>query len=186
MRLFVAVELDDEVRKALAALQESFGPAGRDVRWVKHDLMHLTLKFLGDADDLTVVEVARVVERVAADTRGFALEVGSTGCFPPRGEVRIVWAGAAEGSGGLVGCVERLEAGLAELGFAPEGRAYSPHITIGRVREDHSRGRLREAVTAARFEPLLQEVSEMVVMSSELSRTGPTYTVVSRAAFGRL
>ena len=184
MRLFVAIELEPSARAGLEALQRKLDAGCRDVRWVKPELLHVTLKFLGELNDALAVDVTRAVTRVGEGTEPFELGIGGCGCFPPRGEVRIVWAGAEASTGALLGCVEKLEAELGELGFPPEGRAFSPHITIGRVREDHSRGRLRSVVEAARFEPRAQSVSSLVVMSSELSRSGPTYTVISRAMFG--
>ena len=185
MRLFVAMELEQAVRKAMESLQKSLASACPDVRWVRPELMHLTLKFLGEVDDALAVGVTRAAGEVAAATGPFELAVGGCGCFPPRGDVRIVWAGTEEPTGVLAGCVQRLEAALGELGFPAESRAFSPHITIGRVREDHSRGKLRAAVAAARLTPMTQHVASIVVMCSELSRSGPTYTVVSRAAFAK-
>jgi len=183
MRLFVAIELEAPVRKALEALQKSLEPSCPDVRWVKPELMHLTLKFLGDVSDAQAVKVTRTVAGVAALSHPFELAIAGCGCFPPRGDVRVVWAGVEEPTGGLLGCVKHLEDALAEIGFPPGNRAFSPHLTIGRVREDRSRGKLRTAVAAGRFERAAQAAESMVVMCSELSRTGPTYTVVSKAAF---
>jgi 2'-5' RNA ligase len=145
--------------------------------------MHLTLKFLGEVKDDQGVEVTRAVTRVAEEAHPFELDIAGCGCFPPRGDVRIVWAGAEESTIALTRSVERLDDELGKLGFPPENRAFSPHITVGRVREDRSRGALRSAVAGARLEPMSQDVNSIVVMLSELSRSGPTYSVISRAAF---
>jgi 2'-5' RNA ligase len=98
--------------------------------------------------------------------------------------VRVVWAGAEESAGALMRCVEAVGEELNRLGFAPEDRPFSPHITIGRVREDSSGGRIRKAVESAKFGALDQPVESITLMSSVLSPKGPTYAAVSRAALG--
>ena len=85
----------------------------------------------------------------------------------------------------LQDCVETLESELEKLGFARERRRFSPHLTIGRVREDKSGERLRSAVESHSFGLLEESVSSLTVMSSVLSPKGPTYTPVSTAKLGQ-
>jgi 2'-5' RNA ligase len=139
---------------------------------------------VGDAD---VPGVCEAVQRAAAASQSLAMSVAECGCFPERGPVRIVWAATAEPSGRLAGCVEATERELESLGFAREARAFSPHITIGRVREDRSRGAIRAAVEAfglAEAEAVEQDVLSLTLMSSVLSPNGPTYSAASRAKLG--
>ena len=140
MRLFVAIELSKKVRSALSRVQSKLQAECSGVRWVPPENIHLTVKFIGDVSDRDVDAVARAVAGVAAEVRPFDMEITGSGCFPPRGPVRIVWAGVGEESGALLGCAERLEDALWELGVAREPRRYSPHLTVGRVRRDVSEG----------------------------------------------
>jgi 2'-5' RNA ligase len=71
---------------------------------------------------------------------------------------------------------------MQRIGFPKEHKRFSPHVTIGRVREDRSAGAIRSAVSAQRIEPIEQPVNSMTLMSSVLSPKGPTYSPVSRAA----
>jgi 2'-5' RNA ligase len=184
MRLFVAVEFSDQVRSALAKVQASLAPECDGVRWIPSHQLHLTVKFLGDVPDRDVNRVAEAVARAAAKSVPCDLEIAGCGCFPPRGQVRIVWAGGSEKTGALTRCVEAVEGELEALGFPKERRRFSAHVTIGRVREDRSGGRIRSTVEAHTFPSLEQEVSSITLMSSVLSPKGPTYTPVSRTRLG--
>ncbi len=185
VRLFVAIELDERVRSALTGLQAALRPECDGVRWIPVSHVHVTVKFLGEVVDRNVNQVAEAVARAAAGASAFDMRIIGCGCFPPRGPVRIVWAGVEEGSGAMLQCFEALEAQLEPIGFPKERKAFAPHITIGRVREDRSGGRLRSAVEGQTFSPAEQSVSSINLMSSVLSPKGPTYTPVSIGSFGQ-
>lgn len=184
MRLFVAIELSDRVRAALVKAQAALRPTCDGVRWVQTPGLHLTVKFLGEVPDGDVEDTSAAVVEAAAGAAAFDMEVAGCGCFPARGPVRIVWAGVAEPSGALERYVEALEGRLERLGFARERKAFSPHITIGRVREDRSGGRLRSTVEAFELGAMEQPVSSATLMSSVLSPKGATYAQVNRTDFG--
>ncbi len=184
MRLFVAIELSDRVRSGLGKVQAHLAQECDKVRWIPPHQVHMTVKFLGEVPDPDVDRVARALQRAAGTARPCAMDIGGCGCFPARGLVRIVWAGASEETGALLKCVGAVEAELAELGFPKERKSFTPHITIGRVRQDRSGGRIRSAVEAYEFPLMDQEISSLTLMSSVLSPKGPTYTPVSRATLG--
>lgn len=182
MRLFVAIELADEVRKRLRHVQDTLKRPRDRIKWVRPELMHVTLKFLGEVTDADAVGDA--VEAAASRTERFALAINGCGCFPVKGPVRAMWAGVTEPTGTLARCVEEIEAELETIGFPRERRPFSPHITLARVREDCSEGKLRTAVDTAKLGPLDQPVAGVVVMSSVLGSDGPAYSVVRRVSLG--
>ncbi len=184
MRLFVAIELDHPVRKALEKAQEPLRRRCDGVRWVDPSLMHITLRFLGDVQDDRLADVGEAVAAAASGSEPFTLTVGGCGCFPPRGAVRTVWAGAREDAGALLRCVEALSGELEMVGFEPEHRPFSAHMTLGRVRDDRSGGKLRDKVVAQVLDDLDQQVESITLMSSVLSPKGPAYSAVSRAKLG--
>lgn len=184
MRLFIAIEFSDEVRSTLSEVQAGLAPKCEGVRWIPAEQVHLTVKFLGEVPDRDVNKVAEAVARAAATATPCGLAIAGCGCFPPRGPVRIVWAGGSEGTGALLQCVEGVETELAQLGYPKERRPFSPHITIGRVKEDRSGGRLRSAVEDHTYPSVEEAISSITVMSSVLSPKGPTYTPVSRTKLG--
>ena len=184
MRLFVAIELSEAVRKALSDTQAALKRVSQDVKWIPPEQLHLTVKFLGDVADVDVAEVSKAMTKATAAAQPFAMQTGECGCFPERGAVRIVWTKAMDVSGHLAGCVAAVEAQIEPLGFTREDRTFAAHITIGRVREDRSRGKLRELVQVQRGKVVEQDVMSLTLMSSVLSPKGSTYTAVSRAKLG--
>lgn len=184
MRLFVAIELSEEVRGALVEAQQALRVWSKTVRWVEPKLLHLTVKFLGDVPDGDLPRIVEAVEGVANAANPFEWRLTGCGCFPPRGGVRIVWVGAEDASGNLAELVKSAEAGFEALGFSRESRPFSPHLTIGRVREDVSGGKLRAAVETTTIRPVSQQVKSVTLMSSVLSPQGPRYAAVHRAALG--
>jgi len=184
MRLFTAIELNDEVKAALRKAQRSLAAFDRAVRWVTSDQMHLTLKFLGEVPDASAGEVSAATGRIAQASSGFELVVGGCGCFPPKGRVRVVWVGVDEPSGALTACNELCESQYAQIGFAREHRAFSPHLTLGRVRDDKTGGRLRDAVADFEVGPHRHSVADLCVVRSTLTPGEAEYAVVSRHPLG--
>lgn len=184
MRLFVAIELSDAVRKSLSNMQTAMKRSCSDVRWIPAEQLHLTVKFLGDVADGDVPAVSQAVIDAAADSKPFVMRTSECGCFPEGGAVRIVWVSVTAEQELLAGCVAAVEAQLEPLGFPREHRPFAAHITIGRVKEDRSRGGLRTVVRAHRPAVMEEDVSSLTLMSSVLSPKGSTYVPVMRAKLG--
>lgn len=184
MRLFVAIELDAAVRSALKALQDRLRVGADGVRWVRIEQVHLTVKFLGEQPDDRVPRVCEAVAGAAAAAAPLAFDVTGCGVFPPRGKVRVVWAGVRPEDDRLARCFASLESALDAEGIPREPRPFSPHITLGRVRDDRSGGRLRAAVDGTSFAAHRQTASSITLMSSVLGPGGPAYAVVKTAHLG--
>jgi 2'-5' RNA ligase len=184
MRIFIAIELSESVKKSLYRTQHTLKDSCPDVRWIPAEQLHLTVKFLGEVADSDVDAACQAMARAAAASKPFTMRTQECGCFPERGSVRIVWTKAADEGGLLARCVEAVEAQIEPLGFPREHRPFAAHITIGRVRDDKSKGRLRAMVEAHRGANVEQEVASLTLMSSELSPKGSTYAAVSRSKLG--
>jgi 2'-5' RNA ligase len=183
VRAFIAVEISAEVRLRAGRLIARLEATGANVRWVKPEDLHLTLKFLGDVDLRDVPEVCSAVARAAATISPFTLRIAGAGAFPNATKPRTVWLGADEGVGEMGHLHERLGTSLAEIGFRPEQRRFRPHLTIGRVRSaDRGMIALAETLNENRdFVGGVVDVDEVVTFSSELQRSGPIYEVLSTA-----
>lgn len=179
MRLFVAIELTEPMRAALGSLQSALRPRCEGVRWIPVEQLHLTLKFIGEVREGDVPRMGEAIRRVAENTRSSWMELAGCGCFPPRGPVRIVWAGIREESDTLVRCAAEVSAALEPFGVEPERQRFSPHITVGRVREDRTGGALRAEVGRATVPIRRQDLASLTLMSSVLSPKGPTYAPVA-------
>ena len=179
LRTFIAVPLDEALRRRIVALQEEL--AGGDVKWVEPENLHVTLLFLGEVDALEVVEICRAVHQVAESTAPFALTAAGVGAFPNLRRPRTLWVGVEEGRAELVRLHDSLEEVLLELGaYRREEREYTPHVTLGRVNGDAPPA-LRESLKReSDWHGGTLAVSEVHVMSSELTPDGPRYNVVSR------
>ncbi|MCG8457162.1 MAG: RNA 2',3'-cyclic phosphodiesterase, partial [Holophagales bacterium] len=161
-RLFVAIELPEGIKAAL----EPLVPWGDGVRGVRPEAMHLTLRFLGEADP---APVALALGNVRAEP--FPLEIRGVGRFGSRGRPTVLWAGVRE-SQGLMHLHAEVEEKLAVLGREPEKRPFHPHITLARAKPHARRDLLRAALETNRDLALPPfEVRRFVLFSSELRPT---------------
>lgn len=137
-RLFVAVPLPDDALAAVAAIVEEVRSPGlpdgfRDVRWVRLDGLHLTLRFLGPAADELIEPTSAAVMDVAARSGGpIELELSGSGTFPPGGRPRAIWIGVSRGAEALEALATDLETALVPLGWPPAGRPFRAHLTLAR------------------------------------------------------
>ncbi|MCS6843043.1 MAG: RNA 2',3'-cyclic phosphodiesterase [Caldilineales bacterium] len=188
LRLFIALELAQDVRNALAKLQDALRrqlPPGA-VRWTAVESIHLTLKFLGETPADRVPAIAQAMEQAAAGFGAFEYTVAGFGCFPNARRANVLWVGVPEPPKALLGLQRSLDVRLHALGYPREDRAFTPHLTIGRVNKSISsadRSRLAEALAQVQVAALgVVPVHEMVLFQSDLRPTGAVYTALARAA----
>jgi 2'-5' RNA ligase len=145
-----------------------------DVAWVGRDNFHLTLKFLGDVDSARLEAIVAALGEAAAGCSPFDLAVGGLGAFPSPTRPRVLWVGLDAGAGEAARLAERVDQTLAGVGFARETRAFSPHVTLGRVREPRRQPGLAEFLRGGEFGR--QHVDRLCLMQSTLSPRGARYT----------
>ena len=196
MRLFVAVDLSDEARQAIAVRQKLWtGPLSKSrdgLRLVEPSRMHLTLLFIGEAREGAV---PAIVESISAPARmaPFDVTFGGVGVFPPRGAPRVLWIGIADGAAHL----ERLQHEIAErvraAGIAFDDRPFHPHLTVGRWRGTERRRssavrrsapeRLRRDLAALDGSDRIVcvSVTRATLYQSRLSSSGPAYAALAHA-----
>lgn len=137
-RLFIAVPLPEDAGAAVRSVVDEVRaeplPAGaRDVRWVRLDGLHLTLRFLGPTAEDRVEPTADAVRAVAAAGSGpIDIELGGAGTFPPQGRPRALWIGIVEGAEALTKLASELDAALGAAGWASDHRPFRPHLTLAR------------------------------------------------------
>ena len=190
LRTFIAVELDQELKATLTAIQARLRSAipPRAVRWVQPEGIHLTLKFLGDTPLDKVEQVKAALALAAGEIPAHAITVGGVGCFPDARRPRVVWVGVQEPSGSLVRLWQAVESHVAPLGFPTEKRPFSPHLTLGRVQRYASGAEVRDigqavAALAAEMAGAQDEmaVSSVAYIKSDLRPTGAVYTTLVEA-----
>lgn len=185
MRCFVALPVAPAVRRALAATQAVLRRAGADVSWVAEDNFHLTLKFLGEIDETA----AATLKALLADDLGRRprprLHYAGLGAFPERGAPRIVWAGCSGDVAALSDLAAAAERAAATIGVPPERRAFTPHLTLGRVRSSRGQAALRATIERhARAEFGADAPAAAVLYRSILTPDGPVYEPLAELPFG--
>ena len=181
IRSFIAVELPQETRDALAFVQERLRQGGARVRWLNPNSIHLTLKFLGNVATTQVDEIAAAAARELRDQQSLTLNVAGLGVFPNKRAPKIIWAG-------IQGEVERLshvqgllESALEKLGFPREQRAFRPHVTIGRIKDRRRSQGLLQVMTSVQLPECNSfDVDQIILYKSDLRPTGAIYTKLHR------
>lgn len=186
VRSFVAILLDEAVRTAVASEVETLKPLARAVAWVPPQNLHLTFKFLGElAPEVLEAVEERLVEAVSG-TEPFILTFHGLGAFPGLARPRVIWVGVAQGARECQALQAQVEAALASRGFPKEARPYTPHLTIGRVREPRGLTALQQAITRdGQKEFGGQSVTSIALMRSDLHPSGARYTELSTVSFSR-
>jgi len=182
-RIFIAINLPEEIKKQLLDYQSKWPEL--PARWVKPDNLHITLAFLGYLSDEELLEILKIAKEVAQKHGGFSINLnkifyGPPGKMPPR----MVWVEGEKSNelGKLQKDLENALASseaLAKEDLVSEARPYTPHITLGRIKqwefrqiEPEERPRIDEDIS------LSFEVKSIEVMESQLKRTGPEYTIL--------
>ena len=179
MRLFVAVELAGAMRRAAERtadhLRERVGRA-LDARWVSAEKMHLTVRFIGHVPDDRIPTVLGALSPPLV-IPPFDVTLAECGVFPTHGPPRVLWIGLGEGGPSLQVMHDEFNRRLAPLGFPPETRAFSAHLTLARIKDARrgSGAALRQALRDVPGTGERCRISEAVVFESRLSPKGSTY-----------
>jgi 2'-5' RNA ligase len=197
MRLFIALDIDDEIRERIARFAEGVSGFAPDARWTRPDSLHVTLKFIGEQAEPILEEINGALGTIAASE--VALQFRGYGFFPTAKAPRVFWIGIEAGPE-LATLAAAVDQQTARLGVAKEDRAFSPHLTLARggVRGTRSSGsphQHKEDRPNRSFERLQEKLAalptpefgtmtahEFFLYQSELGRGGSRYTKLSRFA----
>ena len=189
MRIFVAVEIDEAVRRRVARVSRALAAAleqGRDrpgVAWVAPHNLHLTLQFLGDIDAPALEAVkSRLAPPFAAPP--FEVALSGLGTFPSAGPPRVIWLGVGDGAKALSDLYREVGWRLTGLGFPRDARGFHAHLTLGRIKARVA-PRLRDGMAAAGAADAGRcLVDRVTLVESRLSPSGATYCVVATSRLG--
>jgi len=182
IRTFIAIELSTENQSKLSQIQKELKTSGADVKWVKPENIHLTLKFLGETKISIIENINKAIQETANEFEKFSFELNELGAFPKIQFPRVIWINAQEPTGTIIKIVSELEDRLEKLGFAKEEREFTAHITIGRVRSSQGRIQLVDKLKEVKLsQPLIQEVNNLTLFKSTLMPSGPIYEILRQA-----
>jgi len=185
IRAFLAVEVPHHITAGIRDIQKRLAPRIEDIRWIRPEGIHLTLKFFGNISEEDIPCISRVVGEKAADTAPVTLCVHTLGVFPGPSRPRVLWMGCTGDTDRLAALQSDIESALPECGFPREGRAFRPHLTLGRARSQKKMftgagdiGGEGERYEAGRF-----EAGELTLFRSELMPDGARYSKLARYPF---
>lgn len=175
-RAFVAVDIEPSER--LMAVIRELAQSRADLKIVKPQQLHVTLKFLGDTDDSLVEEIRSRMGSSAAGIRPFAMRLVGMGAFPSLSNIRVVWVGIEDGKL-LKSIADGLDQSLGSLGFERDKKGFVPHLTIARTRSPRNLANVQEIIRSNAATDYGEYPVEMILLKkSVLSPQGPAYSIM--------
>jgi 2'-5' RNA ligase len=182
MRTFIAIDFDKEIKDTISSLIRKWDTAERNIRWVKHQGMHLTLKFLGEVSEDKITEVKSVLANITQDYPSFRLSLKGTGSFPPGARHPRVICIGIEMSDVLQNIQTRLENELHKIRLPKEKRKFHPHMTLGRIKGSQNLGMVMESIDRHKQTEFgRMTVNKISLFKSTLKPTGAEYTTLSES-----
>lgn len=184
MRLFIAIDLPDEVRNRIAEIQRRFSPADFDLAPVPPENLHITLKFLGDVSDDSIFGIADTMQHITENTARFTLAIGKVGYFTNPSYIRVIWVGIDDKGNALLSLMGKLHTALDYIRKEP--LKPHPHLTVFRVRTAKNREQLLDKIERLHGVKIgAIDVKAIVLKQSQLGRSSPVYTDVKVFPLGK-
>ncbi|MDD5237218.1 MAG: RNA 2',3'-cyclic phosphodiesterase [Candidatus Omnitrophica bacterium] len=184
IRSFIAIPLPKNIETYLSSLILELKKTNADVKWVKPENIHLTLKFLGGQDAEILEKIRIILDKLVADKNVYPLGISHIGGFPKIENPRVIWVGLSSGDKETKAIAKELDEKINKLGIPKEERAFSSHITIGRVRSPLNKDKLTAALKncAIEEEKLSFDADKIILYKSTLLPGGPVYEVIYEAS----
>jgi 2'-5' RNA ligase len=182
IRAFIAIEIPEDIRAAIAEAQGRLKRArvGVKVSWTKVDNVHLTLQFLGYIEEGAVTKIGAALDPIAAEHAAFELAVRGAGAFPDERRARVLWIGCDDPDGRLKRLGQAVQAAMQSLGFEPERREFSAHLTLGRVKFPKPDAALTKALDSIKNQAFgTMRVDAVHLFQSQLHPEGSIYSRLS-------
>ena len=183
IRAFIAIELNSDTQEGLARIQSELRSARADVKWVKPQNIHLTLKFLGNIDSSQAEKIKQILDEIGNKFKSFESDLNELGAFPKPKTPRVIWVGMQKGKDQVISIVNDLENKISEIGILREDRTFHPHVTLGRLRSPHNRSGLVEFLEKNKTIPPLNFTADKIVLfKSTLTPQGPIYEPLAQVS----
>ncbi len=178
IRSFIAFSIDNkEILKRLSEAQKKLTTTGADLKLVKPENIHITMRFLGNIQPDMVDKIYSEMKQVTFTP--FEVEIQGIGVFPTLKYPRVIWAGIQKGAEKLEDIFNQLEPRLQKLGFKPDPKGFSPHITIARVRTGRNKTELANRINElANYEFGVLKANCLSLKKSALTPQGPIYSTL--------
>ena len=172
MRLFIAVDLDNNLKEKIYNIVEKLKTTDCNIKWVEKENLHLTLKFIGETPEEKIETIKKSIQKAIDGIKKFKLSISGFGFFPNMKFPRVLWLGVKEGENQLKTIAERLN---------PSEKNFSCHLTIGRFKSTKNLEKLTDLLEKLQLDFVGEtEVSQVVLFRSELTKSGPIYTPLEK------
>jgi len=186
MRCFIAIELPEAVKSTLSGIEEELKKSKADVRWVKPDNVHLTLKFFGNIEEKKTEKIIEIMESICNQYAPFTIEIKGMGTFPNIKSPRVLWVGI-EGNDTLKTLQKEIENKMESIGFEREDRAFTAHLTLGRFRSSIEKEGLLKAVKLHEKDTFVGSINvqSLSLIRSDLHPEGARYSKIIDISLGK-
>ena len=181
MRLFIASPISAEVEKELTRVIAALTSSGGPVKWVAPSNIHLTLKFLGEADEQLLPDLRLIIDETAKKHKAVESGLSGLGAFPNLNRARVYWVGLAGGKEQLASIARDLENKVYKLGFEKENRPFKSHLTLGRVKTPQGLQKHNDVVIATKVSQILFKFDRIILFKSTLTPGGPIHDFLHEA-----
>jgi 2'-5' RNA ligase len=185
IRSFLAIELPKLILRKIEEVQRDLRSTRADVRWVNPEKIHLTLKFFGNIEESRIDPIFKSIEEPIRNTPPYSIEVKGVGAFPQLRNPRVIWMGLVDGKEILTSFQKQIETQLEKMGFQPEDRPFHPHLTLGRMKSSRGKEELVGRMEKHREEEFGDfQVERVILFKSDLTPSGPIYTLLKELKLG--
>jgi 2'-5' RNA ligase len=183
IRTFIAVEIPENITSAIRELQQGLKGYGVDIRWIRPENIHLTLKFLGDVPAADIDTICGAISKTVDGVPAIPLQAKGIGVFPGIKRPRVLWVGLTGQIESLMKLQKTLDSNLKDIGFPPEKRSFKGHLTIGRIKTIIPGKKFGDALMAFKnFESEAFVAHKIILFKSELKPQGAVYTHLASTA----
>lgn len=176
IRTFIALEIADAIKEQLTHVQNQLMNKGAELKWLKKENIHLTLRFLGEIDEKIHNKIFDLMNHVAENVSSLNLSLAELGMFPNENRPNIIWVGLGGEVEEVRQLSERCDYYLATAGFEKRKNNFNPHLTIGRIKKITNKKQFISEVNDIKVSQTAFIVNKLHVVKSELMPAGAVYT----------
>jgi 2'-5' RNA ligase len=179
LRLFIGLDLPENIKDKLGAIEEELKKFVSSGKWVRRENLHLTLKFLGYCEEDKVEAISQKIKEVAQIRQTFDFRLRNLGAFPSIKRARVLWVGINEGAREFQALQEEIDKAVTDLGFPPEERQFHPHITVARLKIPRRLDENRLQNLSSQIPDETLKARSIILFQSKLTPKGAEYSTVT-------
>ena len=179
IRAFISIEIPQEIKEKISLIQEQLKTIETPISWVRLDSIHLTLKFLGNILEEQIPNIKRCIDTAVSGISPFNVNIKGGGVFPNLNHPRVIWLGLEDKTDSLFKIQKGIDNCLEKIGFEPEERGFTPHLTLGRVKSLKGKNQLIRTIHIYKDIEVGEIYADKIkLMRSQLNPSGAIYTVL--------